>query len=88
MQQPDYRDQSEPEKTEESIQSDSSKVQNQEMAPLEQEEKEADDELVSWHGDKPKHSLYRDFSPDLTADSWRNVSATWPGNLTGAWSRC
>lgn len=50
MQQPDYRDQSEPEvkcQTEENSQSDSDTVQKQEITPLEQEEKETDEALVS-----------------------------------------
>lgn len=50
MQQPDYRDQSEPEvkgQTEENSQSDINVTQNQENGQPEDGEKEADDALVS-----------------------------------------
>lgn len=56
MQQPDYRDQSEPEmkgQTEEDSQSDSNETQKQEDSQLEQGEKEADDALVSRSKSRP-----------------------------------
>lgn len=56
MQQPDYRDQSEPEvkgQTEENSQSDSQETQEQDDSQLEQREKETDDVLVSRSKSQP-----------------------------------